>query len=171
MPKKPNLSKKMAAEKKNRGAVDSAIYGEEEIEVGCVIKSLGNGGFSIQLKDGKEVSGLIRGVLKGGRNSAAYVTAGAWVVLAPNNSGSYSHDRPMMQEILGVVKDRRAFKELQKAGLIEATAIVKEDDGFEFDYTEQEAKEEQEDEESGKRERVRERGAGREMGKAEIDAI
>ena len=145
MPKKSNLAKKNAAVKKNRAAATDALDGKEAI-VGYVNKALGNGAFTITLKGGKEVTGLIRGVLKGGRNSAAYIVPGAWVILEENSNKKDPDEvagvavlspqaRPLMQEILGVVSDRKTFKQLMAAGLIEERADEK-DDGFIFEHDE-----------------------------------
>ena len=144
MPKKANVVKRAAATKKNAAAASSALACESAI-VGCVTKALGNGAFRVQLK-GKELTGLIRGLLKGGRNSAAYVQVGSWVILEENsnrpNEGEDEETRcsgsQMMQEILGVVSDRKTFKKLIAAGHIELTEDDKEEGegGFIFDRDE-----------------------------------
>ena len=145
MPKKANVVKRAAATKKNAAAASSALACESAI-VGCVTKALGNGAFRVQLKGGKELTGLIRGLLKGGRNSAAYVQVGSWVILEENsnrpNEGEDEETRcsgsQMMQEILGVVSDRKIFKKLIAAGHIELTEDDKEEGegGFIFDRDE-----------------------------------
>ena len=145
MPKKANVAKKAAAAKKNAAAASSALESETAI-VGCVTKTLGNGAFRVQLKGGKELTGLIRGLLKGGRNSVGFVQVGSWVILAENSNSALNQGEDeetrcsgsqMMQEILGVVSDRKTFKKLIEAGHIELTEEGKEEDAI-FDRTEEE---------------------------------
>ena len=143
MPKKANVAKKAAAVKKNAAAASGALSSETAI-VGCVTKTLGNGAFRVQVKGGKELTGLIRGLLKGGRNSTAYVQVGSWVILAENSNAPENEDEEtrcsgsqMMQEILGVVTDRKTFKKLIEAGRIELTEEGKEEDAI-FDRAEEE---------------------------------
>ena len=168
MPKKANVVKKAAATKKNAAAASGALSSESAI-VGCVTKALGNGAFRVQLKGGKELTGLIRGLLKGGRNSAAYVQVGSWVILEENSNRTLNQDEDeetrcsgsqMMQEILGVVTDRKVFKKLIAAGHIELTEDDKEEGegGFIFD------RDEVSDDEDGKKVRAAE-------DEVDIDAI
>lgn len=126
MPKNSNKSKKAAAENKNKRQIAVALGSEYSI-VGRVVGSLGNSTFRIQLAKGEEVKGLIRGVLKGGRNSEAYVSAGMYVILAESTN--------KMHEILGVVNKKSDLKALKDSGFL--TGLTEKDDECDlFDYSE-----------------------------------
>ena len=116
MAKKTNIAKKASVEKKMKAALASALVDEKTI-VGHVTAKLGNGGFRVSLKDGKEVQGLIRGVFKGGKNSESFVAPGMYVILAPNAS-----EHIKVHEIVGVINNRKDLKALIEAGLIDEDA-------------------------------------------------
>ena len=121
MPKSRNGAKKVAGEKKNRGALAQALQSEDAI-VGFVTAELGNKTFRVKLRDGKEVQGLIRGVLSGGRNSETRVSNGRYVILTPSTT--------KIHEISCVINTKNGLRDLKEAGLIEEDAH---DDLFEED--------------------------------------
>jgi hypothetical protein len=125
MPGKANMAKRVAAEKRNRQALDMALDGV--CLVGKVEKSLGNSGFQVNLGGNRLVQGLIRGVLKGGMKSAAFVSVNSFVFLAESEGSTHNH------EILGVVKSRKELKQLESLGRIHASLLesAEEDDIFE----------------------------------------
>ena len=177
MPKKANVVKKAAATKKNAAAASGALECESAI-VGCVTKALGNGAFRVQLKGAKEVTGLIRGILKGGRNSAAYVQIGSWVILEENsnrpNEGEDEETRcagsQMMQEILGVVTDRKIFKKLVAAGHIQLADDEKDEGEGGFVFDRDEGVMSSSDDEDGKKEK-KEKKVRAAPAEVDIDAI
>lgn len=147
MPKKSNTTKKMAATKKNAGSIAAAIAtamaGGDTPTFGRVDKALGNGMFKITIiKNNKpvEVQGMIRGVLRGGQNSVAFIATDMFVLLSESNT--------KVHEIAAVINRRSDIKQLKKEGLISkmltATLEGGEDDLFEDREDEDEA-----DEESG----------------------
>lgn len=134
MPKKANTTKKMAATKKNAGSIAAAIAmamaGGDTPTFGRVDKALGNGMFKITvIKNNKpvEVQGMIRGVLRGGQNSVAFIAADMFVLLSESNT--------KVHEIAAVINRRSDIKQLKKEGLISkmltATLEGGEDDLFE----------------------------------------
>lgn len=130
MAKKTNMAKKAAVTKKMNAAVANALIDEETI-VGRVVGALGNGGFRVSLKSGKEVQGLIRGVFKGGKNSESFVCSGMYVILSPNISREMK-----VHEIVGIINNRKDLKALKEAGLIVEDLGTDKDDLF--DYSEDE---------------------------------
>ena len=125
MPGKANMAKRVAAEKRNRQALDMAYDGA--CLVGKVEKSLGNSGFQVNLGGNRLVQGLIRGVLKGGMKSAAFVSVNSFVFLAESEGSTHNH------EILGVVKSRKELKQLESLGRIHPSLLesAEDDDIFE----------------------------------------
>lgn len=128
MAKSGNKSKKAAAELKNKKQVAMALHSDYSI-IGRVVGTLGHSTFRISLPKGKEVQGLIRGVLKGGRNSEAYVTAGTYVILAESTG--------TVHEILGVINKKSDLKTLKEAGFLDEIA-EKDDECDLFDYSDEE---------------------------------
>jgi hypothetical protein len=151
MAKKTNTAKKASAEKRNRSAVADAISAALDCTIvdksamggeaclmprvpphcGFVTAKLGNGGFRVSLKDGKEVQGLIRGLFKGGKNSEGFVCPGMYVILAPNGGRSDMK----VHEIVGVINNKKDLKALKEAGLITESA----DKDDLFDYSDDES--------------------------------
>lgn len=137
MAKKSNMAKKASAEKRNKAAladaltlamdymaVDKSVMGGEAGLIprvpplcGHVTAKLGNGGFRVSLKGGKEVQGLIRGIFKGGKNSVGFVAPGMYVILAPNAS-----EHIKVHEIVGIINNKKDLKALMEAGLIDEDA-------------------------------------------------
>ena len=140
MPKKANMAKRCAAEKKNKDAFNLAMDGE--CLVGKVEKNLGNSAFQVNLGGSRIVQGLIRGVLKGGMKSAAFISVGAIVFLAECEGSTKNH------EILGVVKSRKELKQLKTFGRIPDSILdeVNEDDIFEAEDEEDPTKDMTEEE-------------------------
>lgn len=152
MAKKTNAAKKASAEKRNKAALADALnlamdYIASDKDVmggeaglipiapplcGHVTAKLGNGGFRVTLKGGKEVQGLIRGIFKGGKNSVGFVSPGMYVILAPNAG---RHDMKV-HEIVGVINNRKDMKALMEAGLIDEDA---KDDMFDHSGDESES--------------------------------
>jgi len=95
---------------------------------GFVTAKLGNGGFRVSLKGGKEVQGLIRGVFKGGKNSEGFVCPGMYVILAPNGGRSDMK----VHEIIGVINNKKDLKALKEAGLITEDLDADKDDLFDY---------------------------------------
>ena len=142
MPKKANMSKRVAVENKNKKALAEAMNGKDAI-FGKVEKAFGNGLFQITIADHrgapKLVQGLIRGVFKGGAKSVAFLAAGMYTILADVEARSEVH------EILGVISTKKQIQELKKEGLF-PKCLVQEDAADElFDYTD--VKEEGDEEE------------------------
>jgi hypothetical protein len=140
MPKKANMAKRCAAEKKNKDAFNLAMDGE--CLVGKVEKNFGNSAFQVNLGGSRIVQGLIRGVLKGGMKSAAFISVGAIVFLAECEGSTKNH------EILGVVKSRKELKQLKTFGRIPDSILdeVNEDDIFEVEEEEDPTKDMTEEE-------------------------
>jgi hypothetical protein len=118
MPKKMNMSKRVAVENKNKKVLAGALSGADAI-FGKVVKALGNCAFQITIQDpkravphAKTVQGLIRGSFKGGAKSEAFLAAGMFVVLSPTQDGAVSH------EIIAVVNKKKDLKALMDEGLI-----------------------------------------------------
>jgi translation initiation factor IF-1 len=135
------MSKRAAAENKNRTTIQAVIDGRGDI-LGRVEKSFGNGGFKIILGDGKEVQGLIRGVFKGGAKSSAFVAAGMFVSLAPSTSRKEA-GRMVVHEITGVVNKKKDLKALKDAKVLPDLFLESGagDDLFDYDgYVEVEEK-------------------------------
>lgn len=135
MPKKVNMSKRVAVENKNKKVLADALDGKEAI-FGKVEKALGNCAFQIKIQDPKSktakvkvIQGLIRGSFKGGAKSETFLAAGMFVVLAPAEERSESH------EIIGVINKKKDLKALMDDNLI-PLAIQDADGGDDlFDYT------------------------------------
>ena len=148
MAKKTNTAKKASAEKRNKTAVADALKaamdytavdknamgGEAGLmplippRCGYVSAKLGNGGFRVTLKDGKEVQGLIRGIFKGGKNSEGFVCPGMYVILAPNGG----RDDMKLHEIIGVINNKKDLKALKEAGLVADVLGTEKDDLFDY---------------------------------------
>jgi hypothetical protein len=140
MPKNANGSKRCAAEKKNKGALEEALSGPNPI-IGRVEKALGNSGFQVTIKNPnnngpKTVQGLIRGVFKGGRQSAAFCSPGVFVILSPSEGTSEVH------EISGVINRKKDLKALKDANLI--PECLKDEECDDFFELEEEFEEEEE---------------------------
>ena len=112
MPKKMNMSKRVAVENKNKKALAGAMNGAEAI-FGKVVKALGNCAFQVTIQDptskvprAKTVQGLIRGSFKGGAKSETFLAAGMFVILAPAEERALSH------EIVAVVNKKKDLKAL-----------------------------------------------------------
>jgi hypothetical protein len=142
MPKKMNMSKRVAVENKNKKALAGAMNGAEAI-FGKVEKALGNCGFQVKIQDPKTtvprvktVQGLIRGSFKGGAKSEAFLAAGMFVILAPAEERALSH------EILAVVNKKKDLKELIDDKLIPECLLEGErgvgDDLFDYTGVEEE---------------------------------
>jgi hypothetical protein len=148
MPSKTNTAKKASAQKRNKAAVADAVSAALNYTVvdknqmggeaglipiapppcGYVTAKLGNGGFRVTLKDGREVQGLIRGVFKGGKNSEGFVSPGMYVILAPNGG----RNDMKVHEIIGVINNRKDLKALKEAGLIADALGTEKDDLFDY---------------------------------------
>jgi hypothetical protein len=142
MPKKTNMSKRVAVENKNKKVLASAMNGSEVI-FGKVEKALGNCGFQVNIQDPKSkhpkiksVQGLIRGSFKGGAKSETFLAAGMFVILAPAEERAVSH------EIIGVINKRKDLKELMDDELIPECLMEGErglrDDIFDYSGVEEE---------------------------------
>jgi len=127
MPKKTNLAKKCAAEKKNKKGVADALDGKDCL-VGRVEKTLGNGSFQVNLGD-KMVQGLVRGVFKGGRNSEAFLVPGMFVVLA------CAEDRAVVHEVIGVVNKKKDLKALLESKVLHKSLFDQDGTDDIFDYS------------------------------------
>lgn len=127
MPKKTNLAKKCAAEKKNKKGVADALDGKDCL-VGRVEKTLGNGSFQVNLGD-KMVQGLVRGVFKGGRNSEAFLVPGMFVVLACAEKNAVVH------EVIGVVNKKKDLKALLESKVLHKSLFEQDGTDDIFDYT------------------------------------
>lgn len=133
MPKKANMSKRVAVENKNKKALAEAMDGKEVI-FGKVEKAFGNCAFQVNIQDPKSkqpkmktVQGLIRGSFKGGAKSETFLAAGMFVILAPAEERSDSH------EIVGVINRKKDLKALIDDKLLPAILMDAQDDLF--DYT------------------------------------
>lgn len=118
MPKKMNMSKRVAVENKNKKVLAGAMSGKEAI-FGKVVKALGNCGFQVMIQDpkskaprAKTVQGLIRGSFKGGAKSETFLAASMFVILAP------AEERSEVHEILGVINKKKDLKALMDEELI-----------------------------------------------------
>ena len=118
MPKKMNMSKRVAVENKNKKALAGAMNGAEAI-FGKVVKALGNCAFQVTIQDptskvsrAKTVQGLIRGSFKGGAKSETFLAAGMFVILAPAEERALSH------EIVAVVNKKKDLKALMDEELL-----------------------------------------------------
>jgi len=133
MPKKANMSKRIAVENKNKKALTEAMDGKEAI-FGKVEKAFGNCAFQVNIQDPKSkqpklktVQGLIRGSFKGGSKSETFLAAGMFVILAPAEERAETH------EIIGVVNKKKDLKALIDDNLLPAILMETQDDLF--DYT------------------------------------
>ena len=135
MPKKTNMSKRVAVENKNKKVLAEALDGKEAI-FGKVEKALGNCAFQVKIQDPKSkaakakiVQGLIRGSFKGGAKSEAFLAAGMFVILAPAEERAESH------EIIGVINKKKDLRALMDDKLI--PEIIQDAEGGDdlFDYT------------------------------------
>jgi hypothetical protein len=128
MPKSVNTTKKAAAAKKNGSAITTAMAAGGGL-FGRVEKSLGDCNFKIIIsRNGRvteEVQGIVRGVMRGGRNSDGFIQPGCFVLLTESSS--------KLHEIAGVVNRNADMKALKKEGLIPKvlTEMAGEDDLFE----------------------------------------
>ena len=137
MPKKMNMSKRVAVENKNKNVLAGALNGKEAI-FGKVVKALGNCAFQITIQDptskaprAKTVQGLIRGSFKGGAKSETFLAAGMFVIVSP------AQERAEVHEIVCVINKKKDLKELMEEELIpecllEGERGVRDDI---FDYT------------------------------------
>jgi len=121
MPTGGNKRKQAAAQMKNHKALNDVLDGSTGV-IGRVEKALGNSSFQVLLPNGSMTQGLIRGCLKGGKNSATYITAGAFVILAETEKEGGS--RMKQHEILGVINDPKTFKLLKKSGRLPDTLVA-----------------------------------------------
>jgi hypothetical protein len=137
MPKKMNMSKRVAVENKNKKVLAEAMDGKEAI-FGKVEKALGNCGFQVKIQDpiskaprSKMVQGLIRGSFKGGAKSETFLAAGMFVILAP------AQERAEVHEILGVINKKKDLKALMDDKLIPECLLEGEGGVSDdlFDYT------------------------------------
>ena len=142
MPKKMNMSKRVAVENKNKKALACAMNGAEAI-FGKVVKALGNCAFQVTIQDpiskvskAKTVQGLIRGSFKGGAKSETFLAAGMFVILAPAEERALSH------EIIAVVNKKKDLKELMDEKLLPECLMEGErgvgDDLFDYTGVEEE---------------------------------
>jgi hypothetical protein len=118
MPKKMNMSKRVAVENKNKNVLAGALNGKEAI-FGKVVKALGNCAFQITIQDptskaprAKTVQGLIRGSFKGGAKSETFLAAGMFVIVSP------AQERAEVHEIVCVINKKKDLKELMDEELI-----------------------------------------------------
>jgi translation initiation factor IF-1 len=118
--------KQFAAQLKNNSAIDGVMEGSGVI--GRVEKTLGNSAFQVMMGDGTLTQGLIRGVLKGGKNSVAFIAPGSFVILELS-------PRAKMHEILGVINDNKSLKKLKASGALPASLCenTNADELFEFE--------------------------------------
>lgn len=133
MPKKANMSKRVAVENKNKKALAEAMNGKDAI-FGKVEKAFGNCAFQVNIQDPKSkqpkiktVQGLIRGSFKGGSKSETFLAAGMFVILAPAEERAESH------EIIGVINRKKDLKALMDEKLLPAILLEAQDELF--DYT------------------------------------
>ena len=133
MPKKVNMSKRVAVENKNKKVLTDAMDGKEAI-FGKVEKALGNCAFKIHIQDQaskvpklKAVQGLIRGSFKGGSKSEVFLSAGMFVILGPAEKRAESH------EIIGVINRKKDLKALMDNKLLPEILLEAQDELF--DYT------------------------------------
>lgn len=141
MPKKVNMSKRVAVENKNKKVLAGALNGAEAI-FGKVVKALGNCAFQVTIEDpkrpphAKTVQGLIRGSFKGGAKSEAFLAAGMFVILSPAEDSAVSH------EIIAVVNKKKDLKALMDEELIPECLLEGErgvrDDLFDYTGVEEE---------------------------------
>ena len=124
------MAKRCAAEKKNKDAFNLAMDGE--CLVGKVEKNFGNSAFQVNLGGSRLVQGLIRGDLKGGMKSAAFISVGSIVFLAESEGSTKNH------EILGVVKSRKELKQLKTFGRIPDSILEEADEDDIFEVEEEE---------------------------------
>lgn len=137
MPKKMNMSKRVAVENKNKKVLAEAMDGKEAI-FGKVVKALGNCAFQITIQDPaskmprpKTVQGLIRGSFKGGAKSETFLAASMFVILSPAEERAESH------EIIGVINKKKDLKALMDEELI-PECLMEGERGLRddiFDYT------------------------------------
>jgi len=118
MPKKMNMSKRVAVENKNKNVLAGALNGKEAI-FGKVVKALGNCAFQITIQDptskvprAKTIQGLIRGSFKGGAKSETFLAAGMFVIVSP------AQERAEVHEIVCVINKKKDLKELMEEELI-----------------------------------------------------
>jgi hypothetical protein len=142
MPKKMNMSKRVAVENKNKKVLAGAMNGAEAI-FGKVVKALGNCAFQVTIQDptskaprAKTVQGLIRGSFKGGTKSEAFLAAGMFVVLSP------AQERVVGHEIIAVVNKKKDLKALMDEELLPECLLEGErgvgDDLFDYAGVEEE---------------------------------
>ena len=154
MPKKINTAKKAANMKKNTDALSSAIAsaaaGRAAPIFGRVEKPLGNGLFKIivinKYNKPVEVQGIIRGVMRGGQNSATFVAPEMIVLLSESSSN--------LHEIASVISRRADLKQLKKEGLIHKM-LLSADGGEDDIFEEREDEDEEADEAVGKERKER----------------
>ena len=130
-----NRRKQNAAHMKNYKALNDVIDGVSGV-IGRVEKALGNSSFQIILANGSMTQGLIRGCLKGGKNSVAFVSAGAFVILAETDTEGGS--RMKQHEILGVINDPKTFKMLKKSGRLPESLVSNTTADDLFDHSDEE---------------------------------
>lgn len=142
MPKKMNMSKRVAVENKNKKVLEGALEGKEAI-FGKVVKALGNCAFQVTIQDpaskvprAKTVQGLIRGSFKGGAKSETFLAAGMFVILSP------AQERVVGHEIIAVVNKKKDLKALMDEEVIPECLLEGErgvrDDLFDYTGVEEE---------------------------------
>lgn len=138
MPKKVNMSKRIAVENKNKKVLTEAMDGKEAI-FGKVEKALGNCAFKVNIQDPsskhpkmKTVQGLIRGSFKGGSKSETFLAAGMFVILASAEERAESH------EIIGVINKKKDLKGLMDDKLLPTVLLDIQDDLFDYTGVEEE---------------------------------
>ena len=138
MPKKVNMSKRVAVENKNKKVLTDAMDGKEAI-FGKVEKALGNCAFKVNIQDPKSkqpklkaVQGLIRGSFKGGSKSETFLAAGMFVILAAAEERADSH------EIIGVINKKKDLKALIDDNLLPVILMDTQDDLFDYTGVEEE---------------------------------
>ena len=138
MPKKVNMSKRVAVENKNKKVLTEAMDGKEAI-FGKVEKALGNCAFKVNIQDPKSkqpklktIQGLIRGSFKGGSKSETFLAAGMFVILAAAEERAESH------EIIGVINKKKDLKALIDDKLLPVILMDTQDDLFDYTGVEEE---------------------------------